>query len=382
MTDYRRLRVVSTVSFLIVATTSTCLARPRGSDDVNADIPRIQAGAEGGSIQREIELGAAYLTGHGVARDEKQAAYWYEKAANSGDPAAQEEIGYFYQAGIGVERDPVRAARWFERAVAGGQISAKVNLGVEYVWGLGVRKDPAFAAELFREAAKKGSGMGACFLGDMYYFGLGVTKSESEAVHWFERGSKLHNILAKLDLALVLLDRPDQKSRDRAIKLLREASSAGSVAAKHQLGLELIHKPGISRSPNEALTVLEEAASDGYWQSSVVLGVLSRDGKGVAKDHNAAYYHFRVAALQGGENAAKLLANDLRTLSSELDRVQIGDIDQKAAAWVQKHNRSLEYVNLRNDFANSFPAFALEHPQNDIHAGLLRQAIDTDRRQE
>ena len=136
-------RVIYIVSFLITATTVVGLMQPLVSYAVDPDIPRIQAEAKGGSISREIELGAAYLAGHGVARDEKQAAYWYEKAANSGDPAAQEQIGYFYQAGIGVERDPARAAQWFERAVAGGLISAKVNLGVAYVWGLGVRKDPA-----------------------------------------------------------------------------------------------------------------------------------------------------------------------------------------------------------------------------------------------
>ena len=78
--------------------------------------------------------------------------------------------------------------------------------------------------------------------------------------------------------------------------------------------------------------MLEEAASDGYWKSSAVLGVLSRDGKAVAKDNKLAYYHFRIAALQGGEKAAKLLANDLRTLSSQLGPAQVQELDQEASA--------------------------------------------------
>ncbi len=367
-------RVVSIVSLLMIATTLAGFSQ----HFVDRDIPRIQVAAEGGSISRELELGAAYLTGRGVARDEKQAAYWYEKAANSGDPAAQEQTGYFYQAGIGVERDPARAAKWFERAVAGGLISAKVNLGVAYVWGLGVRKDPVFAVQLFREAAKKGSGMGACYLGDMYYFGVGVPKSESDARHWFEVGSKLHNVAAKSDLALLLLHHPDKDSQDRAIRLLREASAGGSVAAKHQLGLEMIHMPEYSRSSNEAIKLLEEAAFDGYWKSSAALGVLSRDGKAVAKDNKLAYYHFRIAALQGGDKAAKVLANDLQTLASQLDPAQVHELDQEVNVWMQKHNRSLDFVNLHNDFANSFPAFALGHSQNDTHAALLLQAPDAE----
>jgi uncharacterized protein len=371
-------RVVSFVAFLIATTTTVGFAQPRVSHLVNPDIPRIQAGAETGSISRQIELGAAYLAGRGVPRDEKQAAYWYEKAANSGDPAAQEQIGYFYQAGIGVERNPERAAVWFERAVAGGLVSAKVNLGVAYVWGLGVRKDPDFAVQLFRDAAKKGSGMGACYLGDMYYFGIGVPKSEADAKHWFEVGSKLHNVPAKSDLALLLLSHPDPADQDRAMRLLREASAAGSVAAKHQLGLEIIRRPDLSHSTNEPIQVLEEAASDGYWKSSAVLGVLSRDGKGVAKDDKDAYFHFRVAALQGSDKATPVLANDLQILTAKLGPSQTHQLDEQAAVWVQKHNHALDFINLHNDYANSFPAFALGHSPNENHAASLFATPDVE----
>ena len=367
-------RVVSILSLLIITAVGTGFAQSRVSFFVEPDIPRIDAGGGGGSVSKEIEMGAAYLAGRGVERNEKQAAYWYEKAADSGDPAAQEEIGYFYQAGIGVERDPVRAAKWFERAVAGGLISAKVNLGVAYVWGLGVRKDPVFAVQLFREAAQKGSGMGACYLGDMYYFGIGVAKSEDDAKHWFEVGSKRHNIPAKIDLALLLLSHPDQAGRDRALHLLREASDGGSVAAKHQLGLEMIHTLQAGHSAPEAIKLLEEASFDGYWKSSAALGVLLRDGKGTESDKKEAYYRFRVASLQGGEKAASVLANDIQSLSTELGPEQVQELDRRANDWTQKHNRSLEYVNLHNDYANSFPAFALGKSQADMHAGLLVEA--------
>ena len=371
MTGYRSERVVSTVSFLIIASMLFAIVQSQTAHAVNPDIPRIQTGAERGSIQQQIELAAAYLAGHGVPRDEKQAAYWYEKAANAGDPGAQQQIGYFYQAGIGVERDPARAAQWFERAVAGGLISAKVNLGVAYVWGLGVRKDPALAAQLFREAAEKGSGMGACYMGILYYFGQGIPKDQSKAVHWFELGAKLNNTPAKFNLALILSGEPDGASQGRAVRLLRESASAGEVAAKHQLGLELINRPTLAHAPNEALMLLEEAASDGFWKSSLVLGILSRDGREMAKDSKTAYYHFRVATLQGGEKAATLAANDLRALSLQLGQAQIQAIDQKANAWAQKHNRLLEFVNMQNENAKMFPAYALQAPAMDIHAGLL-----------
>jgi TPR repeat protein len=371
MTGYRSERAALIVPLVIITSMVIGIAQPRIARGINPDIPRIQAGAERGSIQQQIELAAAYLAGRGVPRDEKQAAFWYEKAANAGDPGAQQQIGYFYQAGIGVERDPTRAAQWFERAVTGGLISAKVNLGVAYAWGLGEHKDPVFAAKLFREAAQKGSGMGACYLGLMYYFGFGIPKDASQARHWLEVGAKLHNIPAKFDLALMLSKEPDATSRDRALRLLRESAAAGVVAAKHQLGLEILHKPDLARTPNEAVMLFEEAASDGFWKSSLVLGILSRDGRELAKDTKAAYYHFRIATLQGGERATTLTANDLRALSLELGQAQIQVIDQEAAAWVQKHNRPLEFVSLHGENASMFPAYALLYPAKDTHAGLL-----------
>ena len=98
----------------------------------------------------------------------------------------------------------------------------------------------------------------------------------------------------------------------------------------------------------------------------------------MARDRKAAYYHFRIAALQGGEKAATLTANDLRTLSSELGQTRIQAIDQEAVAWVQKHNRPLQFVSLRSENASMFPAYALLYPAKDIHAGLLLGTPDAD----
>src|SRR5579863_78361 len=106
MTGHRSERVTSIVPFVLFTSILFVISQPRTARAINPDIPRMQAGAERGSIQQQIELAAAYLAGRGVPRDEKQAAYWYQKAANAVDPGAQQQIGFFYQAGIGVERDP------------------------------------------------------------------------------------------------------------------------------------------------------------------------------------------------------------------------------------------------------------------------------------
>lgn len=364
-------RTVGKSTFLSIAVVLLAISLTQIARAGEPDIPRMQVEAQRGSVQQEIALANAYLLGTGVVRDERQAARWYEKAANSGDPNAQEQIGFFYQAGIGVERNPVRAAEWFERAVAGGSVSAKVNLGVAYVWGIGVRKDPEFAFQLFREAAEKGSGTGACFLGDSYYLGVGVAKNVVMAVRWLEVGAKLHDPEAEFDLALLLLRRSDRADTDRAVKLLRESAGSGYVAAKHQLALVLIGDSRFAspRYAKEAVGLMEEASSEGFWKSTTVLGILYREGRGEPSDKEAAYYHFRIAILQGGQNAATLLANDIRALRSELDESRTLALDSKAVAWVQQHSHALEFVHAPVGRDRTFSGLAIEYPEGQTHAG-------------
>jgi len=348
----------------------------RGARAVEPDIPRTQTRAERGSVQQQIELAVAYLAGKGVERDEKQAAYWYEKAANSGDPVAQLQIGFFYEAGIGVQRDSARAVAWFQRAVAGGSVAAKVNLGVAYMWGAGVRRDPGFATQLFREAAEKGSGPAACYLADAYYYGVGVPKDMDKAKHWLEVGAKRHDAQAELGLAILLLRDRDRGAEDRAIKLLRDAAKTGYIAAKHELALRLIKRANPGSAPQEALDQLLDASSRGYWKSTLVLGVLFRDGRGVTKDPEAAYLHFHIAALQGGEAAEKLLKNDLASLTPIIGESRISELDAKAADWMSTHDRKLEFIHYPGGDKNL--TFALAYPDDGYHAGRMFPVNDSE----
>jgi TPR repeat protein len=365
-----RRRACARISLYAVGVMAAAFCAAGHATGIEPDIPRIQAQAARGSIEQEIELAGAYFAGQGVSRDEKRAAYWYEKAANSGDPGAQLQIGFFYEAGIGVQRDPARAVAWFERAVAGGSVSAKVNLGVAHMWGSGVRKDPELARQLFREAAEKGSGAGAYFLADSYYFGVGAPKDLKQANHWLEIAAKRHDPQAELSLALILLGQPGGDHEARAIKLLRESAKNGYVAAKHELALRLVRRPEFASAPREALGQLQEASSEGFWKSALVLGVLYRDGRGVSKDKEAAYLNFRIATLQGGDAAAKILQNDLRALEAVISSSRIQALNEKAADWMASHKRRLEFVQYPND-GKEFPSVALAYPEDGLHAGRI-----------
>lgn len=343
---------------------------------VEPDIPNLQANAERGSIRQEIELADAYFAGRGVTRDEKQAAYWYEKAANSGDAVAQLQIGFFYEAGIGVAQDSKRATAWFQRAVAGGSVQAKVNLGVAFIWGAGVRKDPALGAQFLREAAQQGSGPGAYYLADAYYLGIGVQKDLEQAKHWIEVAAKRHEPQGELGFALLLLQTHDQRDEERAFKLMRDAAKSGYVAAEHELGLRLARRPGFVSAPQDALNLLQKASTQGFWKSTVVLGALYRDGNGVAKNPERAYFDFRIAAIQGGDAGAEMVRSDLETLKHALSPVRIEALDADAADWSAHHGSALEFAPYSGNGKQR--DFALAYPAKGTHAGRLLPLEESD----
>jgi len=372
MTSSASQRVVLICNSVVLALGVFLITIPERSHASDPDIPRLQVDAERGSIKHEIELGAAYFAGRGVPQDDKRAAYWYEKAANAGDPGAQKQIGYFYEVGIGVTRDPAKAVRWYERAVSGGLISAKVDLGVAYLVGEAVRKDPGLAEQLFRQAFAQGDGRGACFLGEMYFQGLGVQRDEAAAERWYEAGAKLHDPRAQFQLANLLWHRPNDGSNlKRVAKLMRESAAAGLVAAKHQLAIILVKNPDLAASPQEAPTLLKEAAEAGEWRSSVALGLLSRDGVGVPVDSKAAYYHYHVAALQGGDEARRVVAHDLDAISARLGPEQAAAIDREAEAFAASHRVPLQFVNKNGARWKDYPTYAVVKPEEGVYAGRV-----------
>jgi len=339
---------------------------------VNPDIARLQTAADHGSVAQEIELAADYFVGRGVPQDEKLAAHWYEKAADAGDPAAQNQIGYFYQLGIGVKADVQKAVHWYQLADANGLVGAKVNLGVAYLWGLGVPKDTEFAAQLFRQAAAKGSGSGASYLGEMYYSGTGVKQDKPAAIKWYETGVKLHSPFACYDLGLVYFtsdDRPHDFAK--AATLLREAASTGFVPAMSTLAQLLVLHPQLAQSSNEARSWLDQAASAGAWKASVMLGLLARDGNGEPADTRNAYYHFKIALLQGGEPAQHLIHNDIKVATAKLNPEEIQALDSNADRWFQQHRLTLNFIFKYGDNRKLFPAYALTAYPDGLHAGLL-----------
>ena len=65
-------------------------------------------------------LGVCFRHGWGVPKNKYTAAYYFEIAANLGDPDAQNDLGYCYSNGEGVKKDMKKAAKYYRLAAAQG----------------------------------------------------------------------------------------------------------------------------------------------------------------------------------------------------------------------------------------------------------------------
>jgi uncharacterized protein len=360
----------SRVSVLLLAGTLWAALPARA--DAGEDVTHIRTLAEQGSIHDEITLAADYFTGTGVTQDSKMAAYWYEKAAGHGSPAAQNQIGYFYQAGIGVSPDVKRALHWYQLSSSSGFAIAKVNLAIAYLNGVGVQKNGDLAVRLLTQAFQQGNGTAATYLGDLYYFGMAVTEDKVVSEKWFESGLKLHDPLAAFNLgSLYSVDANHPHDIPKAAELLRQAADAGYVPAMHSLGLLLINNPELKQDPQQGRTLLETAANAGSWKSSVVLGILARDGRGTPVDNKAAYFHFRIGVLQGGADARRLIERDIATLETKMSFEERQTASGAANEWFEHHSLALAYVYKEGTSKSDFPAAAMGYAKDGSFAGQL-----------
>jgi len=91
-----------------------------------------------------------------VEQDIKEAANWFQKAAEEKDDKAQYNLGQMYYHGDAVTKNLEEAFRQFQKAADQGLAHAQFNLGVMYYYGEGVEQDRKEAEKWFEKAAAQG----------------------------------------------------------------------------------------------------------------------------------------------------------------------------------------------------------------------------------
>ena len=128
------------------------------------DIAALQKGAAAGDAYDQLNLGAAYDNGIGVARDIDKALQWYEKAAEQGVAEAQFNLAHLL---VEQEMSASVAAGWMRKAAEQGMVDAEYLMGVIYAEGIGVEPDRAAARRWLQQAVAKGHAEAGRFLKEM-----------------------------------------------------------------------------------------------------------------------------------------------------------------------------------------------------------------------
>lgn len=150
-------------------------------------LEKYKADAARGIAPAQFNLGIMHEQGDGVAKNEAEAAKWYEKAAEHGYAQAQFNLAIMYAEGRGVSKNDVEAARWCLKAAEQRVARAESFLGDLYEQGRGVPKDTASAINWYRRAAENGIAAAQYNLGIMLSNGQGVKKDPIEAQKWFQQ---------------------------------------------------------------------------------------------------------------------------------------------------------------------------------------------------
>ncbi len=148
--------------------------------------------AEKGHAKSQYAVGWMYQWGRGFAKDETEAAKWFQKAQKGlnklgadGDRRAQYMLGYLYRKGFGVEKDTEEAAIWYRKAAKAGHRAAQYRLGAMYHYGRGVPWDENKAIKWYEKAAAKGHAMAANNIGTIYDNDGMVQVDRVKAYMWY-----------------------------------------------------------------------------------------------------------------------------------------------------------------------------------------------------
>ncbi|AVP83541.1 tetratricopeptide repeat protein [Aeromonas hydrophila] len=233
--------------------------------------------------------------------DYPNAMHWMQQAAQQSGPLAADQkiranaawqVGDWYQAGLGEPKDPALATQWWQRSARLGNTQASYRLG------------------LMCQEQHQG-------------------KLVSECLDWFEQAAKQDHAEAQLVLARWYSQQPGADTN--AIKWLEQAAELGNRDAQYLLGERYAQGKGVVKRPDlaqrwndkaaaqqqpdallqqakqaapaNAFTAYQRAASAGFAEAELWLGMAYLAGDQVSADPALGRYWLELAAGHGSHEA-------------------------------------------------------------------------------
>lgn len=155
--------------------------------------------AEQGFADAQYWYGHCLKCGVGIRFSNKRSAVvWFEKAAEQGHTAAQKELYRAYIDGVNCERNYGKALRWLKSVIDTEDREAEYELASLYESGTVVKDingkqilpDLALAFDRYLSSAEKGYFLAMEKVGDFYRGGKGIDRSLEKAADWYLKGAE------------------------------------------------------------------------------------------------------------------------------------------------------------------------------------------------
>ena len=287
--------------------------------DMNQAIYWYRKGAENGNMYGQANLGWCYENGKGVERNPAQAFYWYKKSADQGLARGENGLGLCYENGTGVAKDMNQAVYWYRKAAEHGYMHAQANLGWCYENGKGVERNPAQAFYWYKKSADQGLARGENGLGLCYENGTGVAKDMNQAVYWYRKAADHGYMYAQANLGWCYYKGAGvAQDNKQAFYWNKKAADQGLARAQTWLGVFYEKGIGVEQNYTEMIYWYRKAADQKDGNASRNLGICYDYERGVSKDTEKALYYYREALAQGGlsQTDAEWTRNRINTLTS------------------------------------------------------------------
>lgn len=213
-------------------------------------LPRAQLG----DPAAQTLIAELFERGLGVAKNPKQAAFWYGEGAKGGDPAAMFQYALMLMDGSRVPRDKVRADEMMRKAADLGNGSAQFNYAQTLVADMPGEKGLKAALPYYEKSAEQGIADAQYALSQIYLNIDGIDEAKREtARNWLTRAARAGFDTAQLDLALWLIDGiGGGRDLEQGFSWMKRAAEAGNVLAQNKLAHLYVNAIGTRPDPVEA----------------------------------------------------------------------------------------------------------------------------------
>lgn len=244
--------------------------------DYNAAFSKFSVLAQHGNASAQFNLGAFYLNGQGVQKDEQQAIEWFEKSAAQGDARALKVLQSAATKGNeraknALNRIAQPAASAPTQTPATSQQTSTAPGNENSLWEEAnaalAQKDYNAAFPKFLTLAQQGNATAQFNVGAFYFNGQGVKRDEKQASEWFEKSAAQGNARA---LEVV---------KSQAAKRNENAKNAQQSPAQTTTAVPPSNKPdvkvggGAETEGNTSVSHAESVPPSGAVPSAYSLGV-------------------------------------------------------------------------------------------------------------